>query len=93
MTVLYNEMEDIYSREHLDARAKADKILDLVKTFENFAEKFEKHKLQIQELEVKFTNELDAIASMIKQSKPELSKTDINNLIQEYININSDTYN
>lgn len=93
MSILYDQMEEIYKKEHLDARTKADKILELVQTFENYAEKSEKHKSKIEELEVKFINELDAIANMIKQSKPKLSKTNINDLIQEYINTNSDTYN
>lgn len=85
-------MEKIYEQTNLDARIKAERIIELVKTFENYAEKLELNDIKIKDIEAKFDKELKSIAYMIKQSKPLLDMTDINNLIEEYININSDTY-
>jgi len=86
--LLKKDIEDIYSNDNISTLEKANLISNLAETLEKYVKKYEEPIQEVNKLKDEFLAEVDKIADMIHQSKPEYSINDITDSINEYIIIN-----
>ncbi|MFV2015065.1 MAG: hypothetical protein ACC656_06540, partial [Candidatus Heimdallarchaeota archaeon] len=86
---IYDEMEDVSNNEELPAKTRAEKIIDHLKIFETYTEKYQESIVFVEEIAKEFNKEIEKIKSMILQSNPVLDPDEIDKTMNEYIITNS----
>ena len=86
---IYKNIEAIYNDENMQPVTKGEKVVSLTALFEEYLEKYQTINTNIEILKEELTSEIDKIADMIHQSKPELNVKDIIEAVNKYIITNS----
>lgn len=90
MNTLQSEMQQISDNEEISVRSRGEKIVELLKMFEEYAQKYEKDAQFTAQLEEEFKLEIRKIKDMIQQSNSSASSDDIDKSMAEYIITNTD---